>query len=153
MAGHEALVPRNPVEIAEPFAPEIYFSDKFLELHGMDMRTEFALGVMNSAADDLHMLGSRFYAKCGLAFKFSREKSDADHDYIEYNEQMDLAGSFCTYSLFKAGKIIRGNENDYIRALCITFDDAFIMQYGHVLDADELLAVPILAIDKIERTN
>lgn len=143
----EFLPPRNPIELARPFAEQLRNREDF---HGFTRTDEEArlLGELNRVADDMDMLGIDYFVRATLAFRIPHDTDGEDTgvhtSYSKYTDGLIFQGNFCTHAIVKVGKLV--NSPNAVRALCLTFDSANMLTDRNYLDSSEMLYVPVLAV-------
>ncbi len=141
-------MPANPVELAELRAQQSFSSsNNDFTMAPADQRL---LAELDFAADELGFIGQSYFVQAarGLVIPKSFDASE-DLTYTSITDVM-LEGSFATFSKVHVGKII---GHGTVRAVCLAFDGALLVPQFVRVDPDELLFVPVLAVDTILASN
>ncbi|MGI9028198.1 MAG: hypothetical protein ACR2FM_05175 [Candidatus Saccharimonadales bacterium] len=153
MPNLELLRPRDPVELAGPYAEQLSRYQGFDEFKRSELE-EFTLGELNRAADSMRMLGETFFTSTGLGI-ISPYESEDDREletrYFKLNGDITLEGNFCTFAIIKVGRV--SQKFDSVRALCLTFDEALVLPYFEKVKPGHMLYVPALAVKDIAQTS
>ncbi len=138
------LTPSNPVELASIRA-EQSTSDSLI----VTRADEFLLCELDEAAKMLGFLNTPYFISAGRGMIIP--KSFEATEEIEYSSSfgLEFEGHFACYSKVHIGKLVGGTS---VRAVCMTFDQAALFPFLDPIAEDELLHVPVLAVNSITST-
>ena len=138
------LTPSNPVELASIRA-EQSTSDCF----EMTQADEHLLRELDMAAEMLGFLDKQYFINSGRSMIIP--KSFEATERVTYTNffGLDFEGLFTCYSRVNIGRLVGGTS---IRAVCMTFGQATLLPFFDPLPEDELLHVPVLAVNSITTT-
>ncbi len=138
-------LPSNPAQLAETIATE-NFSDS-MEISDLDHRllTELEVG-----AEALGFLNKDYFVESGRALILPASfQSDEPVLYTSFFG-LSFEGRFATYAKVHIGRIIGGSA---VRAVCLAFTDVTLLPYFETVPDNELVFVPVLAINSMEQTS
>ncbi len=137
-------IPKDPVALATPVA-ETKFLDSSFEGSREDDRDLVELDRM---ADSSGLWGGWFVeASCGFITPASFD-ANVQVNYCAL-DGLYFEGNLACYSRLSIGRFV---GHGAVRALCLTFGSGLLVSPSFVpLDSRDLLHIPILAVDRIER--
>jgi hypothetical protein len=111
---------------------------------------ERVLATLGQDARDLGFENESFFVKAGKALAIPASFDAAKPVYYREYYNVAIEGNFQCYSKVMIGRII-GEKS--VRAFCLAFDEAFILPHLDYLEEDRILHVPILAVNKMQKTS
>lgn len=146
MSGFEVLPPiTNPVELAAKRAEERALATTGFEMNRAD---EHTLAELDAAAEMLGFIGNQYLLNSYRAFAipahFEAEGPVTHHQFMG----LMFEGDFACYSKIHIGRIIGVTS---VRALCLTFHNVTLLPYFDRMEDGDLLHVPVLAVDSIDK--
>ena len=110
--------------------------------------------ILGKAAMALGMFGKPWWIESGQGLAMPKEPrffllEDILRHGTRADSELDFKGAFNGYSWLQLGKIV-GPAYRRITGFCATFDKALIFSGMDPLDEDQILHVPILAVDTVE---
>lgn len=140
------LVPRDPFELAAPFAEHRFGGSDFSE-RPVDSAD---LVQLDGMAEKLGLFGTYFVDSGRAMITPVSFNAEDEVNYVLFGGGLSFEGKFATYSYVQIGRIIGGGA---VRALCATFSTATLMPYFDQLPQTDLLHVPILAAESVVSTS
>jgi hypothetical protein len=138
------LLPPNPNEIAIQYATELSRAD--FEHTPNDAKV---LEQLEEISTHLGFLGSRYFVEGTRSFVIPVDTDEPEVNYASYYGTT-FEGVLVSYSRVTIGKIIGHNS---VSALCLAFDNAFLLPTFEHTHPAELLHVPAFAINSITRVS
>jgi hypothetical protein len=134
----------NPAELALQFVDDIDIRSQ-LDIKEEETRLLAGLDHLTELAN-MHGI---YLTRAGraLAIPVSFE-ADEPVDGSDFDSPM-FVGRLVTYSIVKIGEIVEATS---VRSLCLTFDEVTMWSHFDSLPKDQLLHVPVLAIDSMSLT-
>jgi hypothetical protein len=142
-------VPKNLVELAEPFVFELSKRadfDSFQRSHA----EKSALQELDSMAEDLALDGKDYHVVAGRSWSIPRSFRVEEEVHLGNYYGVEFWGTFCSHAIVKINGLY-GRED--VRALCLTFDDVLMLPGLDKVPADRAVHVPVLAVDDIIPTD
>jgi hypothetical protein len=137
-------MPRNPVEIAALRAEDPSFYRDELKANDND---HLLLAELDYAAEHLGYHGTQYeisaYRTLAVSASFEADKPVKVYDIFRH---MSFRGTFETYAHVRIGRIIGAHS---VRAVCLAFSDAILYPTFERIPDEDLLYVPVLAVDSI----
>lgn len=138
-------LPRNPAQLAETRAAE-NFSDSF-ETSDLDHRL---LAELDIGAESLGFLNNDYFVESGRAMILPASfQADETVLYTSFFG-LSFEGRFASYAKVHIGRIIGGSA---VRAVCMAFSEATLLPYFDNIHRDEMLYVPVMAVNSMEQTR
>ncbi len=138
-------MPKNPAELAALQAERV-ISQSFDPEEG----AEKVLDDLVFAAGVLGFFESEYLVEAHVAFAISRSIKPDDEGNASYFrfDGLTFGGNLHTYSRVHIGRLVGSGA---VRALCLTFDQAFMLPGLDKLAEEDLLHVPVLAVASIDQ--
>jgi hypothetical protein len=134
----------NPVDLALPKADNVIGSPSLAST----AEEEMLLHELDEIAETAGFLQS-YYVETSNAYVIP---ADLDPDlsvrYHHFREGLFFRGTLSMFSVVKIGRILSAQAT--VRALCLTFGTAEFLPDFSRMNQEDLLYVPVLAIDAIE---
>lgn len=151
MAFDESFDVTNPAELAQPFAIDLAKSPEFLE-SDVTPKEDFTVARINNAIGMLGLRGT-YWVEAGVAMisrpiAVTKNFSNRAGRFTGLN----FEGRFMQYELVKTEGADM-EQKRIIRALCMAFTDATLLPYFDKLRGDNIVYVPVVAVDGITRTQ
>jgi len=141
------LVPDNPVSAARADAKRSLFGSLGFEVTDKD---EGVLAGLDSIATAMGFIDQEYFVTTGLAYAIPvTYEMDGEMEYMK-RTHFSFDGVFRCYSRVHIGEVVGERA---VRALCASFDEVTMLPYFDGIKDDELLHVPILAVDSIDQTH
>jgi hypothetical protein len=140
MKSHFQL-PNNPVELAAERA-EMSISQEFQ----MSSQDEALLAELDFAAEGLGFLDKKYFVSAATGFQVPASFEATDK--VKYTRFDGLSAEvvLATYAKLHIGRIIGGGA---VRAVCLCFSEGFVLNRFSEIPEDQLLYVPVLAVNEI----
>jgi hypothetical protein len=142
---------RNPAELAQPIAATLYRRSELHETERTPIE-DFTVNRINEAIGALGLRGT-YFVEAGTAL-IARPVSLMQNftKRAARLSKITFEGRFVEYELIKMdGADI--NQERKIRSVCMAFRDATLLPYFDRLAGDNLVYVPVFAVDDITRTS
>ncbi len=161
MTSIENLIPQTPLEVGIPFAQRLVFHRDFDDFNNTDFETS-TIFEMNATLQQFEMVGVDYDLSTHMAFLLPEDLEPDDNGDVygwEWHGGTQLNGELIGGRTLKIGRKI-GEKS--IRAVCLTFQDAFVKYRANsdhgiipifeTIDEKDRVYVPIFAINEIEQT-
>ncbi len=137
-------IPATPVELASPIAESS--SSQVFDMTDQDI---LQLAFLEHSAEALGFLRKSYFIEAYRGVILPADLSGADR--ITYVNLMGLAfeGRFLTYSKVHIGRLAGVGA---VRAVCMAFESATLLPFFDTVSEDQLVHVPVLAVETIATT-
>ncbi len=134
-------LPSNPVELAAERAEMTVGQD-------FDINTEdnAMIEALENEATHLGFLDKKYYLSAFTGFQIPVDFQNSDMITYTKFDGLSAEALLCTYAKFHIGRIIGGGA---VRAVCLCFSEGFVLNRFTEIPNDQLLFVPVLAINEI----
>jgi hypothetical protein len=141
----ELELPTDPAALAAERAQLASATDFDIQLHD-----EFMLAELEHGAQQLGFMNQTYFVEAGRSVVLpSTLETGKSVKYVDIFG-LTFEGKFAAYAKVHIGKIIGGQT---VRAVCLMFDEATLLPYLDTLPEDQLLYVPALAVNSIQKTE
>lgn len=142
-------VVRNPAELAQPYARDLFVAGVFEE-HQVSDKEQEVLSELEGVACDLGMINGNYIVGATLSFAIPDQKNYFDVIKIsKFDHRVNFVGRLANYSTVRMYMYMPDGSRVF-RSLCLAFDSAIIFPNEHEISDDKLLHVPAFAIDSIQ---
>jgi hypothetical protein len=137
--------PSDPAQLAEIKAEQLSGSGFYI-----DEKDERILAELDHAANQLDFLDSSYFINANSALIIP--KSWDRNQRVTYSRLGDILfeGKLTCYSRVSIGRLIGQGA---VRALCLSFDKAMLISYFDEIAEEDMLHVPVLAINDITQVE
>lgn len=139
----------NPATLAETAALEVFYGPEATTRNITDTER---LESLDQAAIDLGIKDSRYWIEATRAVALPAElyfESDEEVSIVDFTK-LSFEGIFACFARVRVGRIIGPSEVNPISALCLAFSSGTFVSTMENLDDNDILYVPVLAIDEID---
>jgi hypothetical protein len=134
-------VPRDPVELAAPEAAAMTNLD-----FATSQAEETLLASLEHAANNLGFLGKRYFLHAHTGFQIPSDIAGQERVTYTRFDGLTAEVELTTYAKVHIGRFIGGGA---VRAICLCFTEGFVLNRFSDIPDDQVLYVPVLAIDEI----
>lgn len=141
-------VVRNPAELAQPYAQDL-FVDGVFEEHQVSEKEQEVLSELEGVACDLGMINENYVVRTSLSYVIPDQKEYFGPINIKkFDHRIDFVGRLANYSTVRMYMYMPDGSR-VIRSLCLAFDSAVIFPSEQEISHDKLLHVPAFAVEGI----